>query len=58
MYLDDDANIAAPLNTVVMPSDRFLVGKEAYDYDDRYIVHYINKYKNILSVFLVVRSLS
>jgi len=35
MYMDDDANIAAKLNDVVQPGDKFIIGKEAYDFDDR-----------------------
>ena len=35
MYMDDDANIATKLDDVVLPTDKFLVGKEPYDFDDR-----------------------
>lgn len=35
MYMDDDANIATPLSEVVRSSDKFIIGKEAYDFDDR-----------------------
>ena len=33
--MDDDANIATKLDDVVLPTDKFLVGKEPYDFDDR-----------------------
>jgi hypothetical protein len=35
MYMDDDANIATKLDDVILPTDKFLVGKEPYDFDDR-----------------------
>lgn len=35
MYMDDDANIDTKLDDVVLPTDKFLVGKEPYDFDDR-----------------------
>lgn len=35
MYMDDDANIAAKLDDVVQEGDKFIIGKEAYDFDDR-----------------------
>lgn len=33
--MDDDANIDTKLDDVVLPTDKFLVGKEPYDFDDR-----------------------
>lgn len=35
MYMDDDANIPTKLDDVVQPNDKFIVGKEPYDFDDR-----------------------
>ena len=35
MYMDDDANIGTKLDDVVLPTDKFLLGKEPYDFDDR-----------------------
>jgi hypothetical protein len=35
MYMDDDANFDTKLDDIVQPTDRFLVGKEPYDLDDR-----------------------
>ena len=35
MYMDDDANFDSTLDEVVQPADRFIVGKEPYDFDDR-----------------------
>lgn len=35
MYMDDDANIGTKLDEVVLPTDKFLLGKEPYDFDDR-----------------------
>mmetsp|Transcript_9840 Transcript_9840/g.16217 ORF Transcript_9840/g.16217 Transcript_9840/m.16217 type:complete len:419 (-) Transcript_9840:137-1393(-) len=35
MYMDDDANIAVPLDEVVQPTDKFICGKEPYNFDDR-----------------------
>jgi hypothetical protein len=35
LYIDDDANINSPLDEVVLPSDKFIVGKEDYSFDDR-----------------------
>lgn len=34
MYMDDDANIGVPLDEVVRPNDKFIVGKESYDWTD------------------------
>lgn len=34
MYIDDDANIGTPLNEVIQPTDKFLVGKEGYNWTD------------------------
>jgi len=33
--MDDDANIGTKLDDVVLPTDKFLLGKEPYDFDDR-----------------------
>lgn len=35
MYIDDDANIGTPLDEVVEPGDKLVLGREVYDYDDR-----------------------
>jgi len=35
MYMDDDADIASPLDDVVLPTDKFVCGKEPYAFDDR-----------------------
>ena len=35
MYIDDDANIGAPLDEMVLPTDKLILGREVYDYDDR-----------------------
>ena len=35
MYMDDDANIGHKLDDVIQATDKFLVGKEPYDFDDR-----------------------
>lgn len=35
MYMDDDAHIPTKLDKVVQPNDKFIVGKEPYDFDDR-----------------------
>jgi hypothetical protein len=34
MYMDDDANFGVPLDEVVLPTDKFIVGKESYDWAD------------------------
>lgn len=34
LYMDDDADIGMLLDDVVHPNDRFIVGKESYDWDD------------------------
>jgi hypothetical protein len=34
-YIDDDANINTSLDEIVQPADKFIVGKEPYDFDDR-----------------------
>lgn len=34
LYMDDDADIRRPLNDVIQPSDKFIVGKESYDWKD------------------------
>lgn len=34
MYMDDDANIRKPLNDVISATDKFIVGKESYDWKD------------------------
>jgi hypothetical protein len=34
MYLDDDANIATPLDNIIQPEDKFIVGKEGYNWTD------------------------
>lgn len=33
--MDDDANIAAKLDDVVASGDKFIIGQEGYDFDDR-----------------------
>ena len=35
MYIDDDANIGAPLDHVVQADDKMILGREVYDFDDR-----------------------
>lgn len=35
MYIDDDANIGTPLDEVVRATDKMILGREVYDYDDR-----------------------
>lgn len=35
MYMDDDASLGVPLDEIVQPDDKFIVGKEGYDFDDR-----------------------
>lgn len=35
MYMDDDANIATPLDEVVTATDKFIAGREVYDWDDQ-----------------------
>ncbi len=34
MYMDDDADVLTPLTQIVRPSDKFLVGKESYNWTD------------------------
>eukprot|EP01034_Spumella_vulgaris_P042194 gene42194-52314_t len=34
MYMDDDANIMTPLDEVVQREDKFISGKEAYNWTD------------------------
>lgn len=34
MYLDDDANLATSLDEIVRPTDKFIVGKESYNWTD------------------------
>lgn len=41
LYIDDDSIIWDPLDKVVEIGDKFIVGKEGYDYDDRC---YVNEY--------------
>lgn len=34
LYMDDDADIRKPLDDVIHPDDKFIVGKESYDWHD------------------------
>ncbi len=48
MYMDDDASIATPLDDIVQPNDKFIVGKEV-----RFRVSFNVVYRRwILEVFL------
>ena len=35
LYIDDDADIGTPLDSIVREGDKLILGKESYDYDDR-----------------------
>jgi hypothetical protein len=35
IYMDDDADVKTPFDEIIQPSDKFIVGKEPYDFDDR-----------------------
>lgn len=35
IYIDDDSTIESPFDDVIESTDRFIVGKEGYDFDDR-----------------------
>lgn len=34
MYMDDDANLATPLDDIVQTNDKFIIGKEGYNWTD------------------------
>lgn len=38
MYMDDDANIMTPLDQIVLPTDKFISGKEVYNWTDNCFV--------------------
>ena len=33
--MDDDSTIATPLDKLILSTDKFVAGKEAYEFDDR-----------------------
>jgi hypothetical protein len=35
VYMDDDSNIKTKFDDIILPTDRFIVGKEPYNFDDR-----------------------